>query len=61
MIQISKENVHEWTFCNACGSINRVEFVIMGDGHVTSSVALCGAGRKKLHELLDKEMEENDG
>mgnify|MGYP000333853004 FL=1 len=61
MIQISKENVHEWTFCNACGSINRVEFVIMGDGHVTSSVALCGACRKKLHELLGKEMEENDG
>ena len=61
MIQISKENVHEWTFCNACGSINRVEFVIMGDGHVTSSVALCGACRKKLYELLDKEMEENDG
>ncbi|WP_337564090.1 hypothetical protein [Megasphaera sp.] len=60
MIQISKENVHEWTFCNACGSINRVEFVIMGDGHVTSSVALCGACRKKLHELLGKEMEEND-
>ena len=61
MIQISKENVHEWTFCNACGSINHVEFVIMGDGHVTSSVALCSACRKKLHELLDKEMEENDG
>lgn len=61
MIQISKENVHEWTFCNACGSINRVEFVIMGDGHVTSSVALCGACRKKLYELLGKEMEENDG
>lgn len=61
MIQISKENVHEWTFCNACGSINHVEFVIMGDGHVTSSVALCGACRKKLHELLGKEMEENDG
>ena len=60
MIQISKDNVHEWTFCNACGSINRVEFVIMGDGHVTSSVALCGACRKKLHELLGKEMEEND-
>ena len=57
MIQISKENVHKWTFCNACGSINHVEFVIMGDGHVTSSVALCGACRKKLHELLDKEME----
>lgn len=61
MIQISKENVHEWTFCNACGSVNRVEFVIMGDGHVTSSVALCGACRKKLHELLGKVMEENDG
>lgn len=61
MIQISKENVHEWTFCNACGSINRVEFVIMGDGHVTSSVALCGACRKKLHELLGKEMKENGG
>ena len=61
MITLSKDNAHEWTFCNACGSITNVEFMVMGDGHVTSSVALCGACRKKLYGLLDKEMEENDG
>lgn len=53
MIKLTNKDVHEWTFCNACGSINDVKFVILGDGHTTSSVALCGACRKKLRKLLD--------
>lgn len=60
MIKLTKDDVHEWTFCNACGSINDVKFVILGDGHTTSSLALCGACRKKLHGLLNKDVEEND-
>lgn len=56
MIKLTKDNVHEWTFCNACGSINDVKFVILGDGHTTSSLALCGACRKKLHKLLDDDI-----
>lgn len=56
MIKLAKDNVHEWTFCNACGSINDVKFVILGDGHTTSSLALCGACRKKLHKLLDNDI-----
>lgn len=56
MIKLTKDNVHEWTFCNACGSINDVKFVILGDGHTTSSLALCGACRKELHKLLDDDI-----